>query len=202
MKTVWIASLVIVVPMSALAQLTIYKLVDENGRVTYSNRPMKGASVMELEPLTTIPTPPAVISAKTALAAAPAAAPAPEKERVEAKADKAVAVVTPITALASIDTTTQKRRDLDRRRILGEELAKEEEALRTARESLTQEQVNPTLVSAVRAAQQAVDPTPTQLAEFRQNIDKASGRIRGLQATVGEHEKNVEAIRKELDALK
>jgi outer membrane murein-binding lipoprotein Lpp len=38
--------------------------------------------------------------------------------------------------------------------------------------------------------------------EFRANIEKASGRIRGLQATVAEHEKNVEALKKELGALK
>jgi hypothetical protein len=38
--------------------------------------------------------------------------------------------------------------------------------------------------------------------EFRRNIDKASGRIRGLQATVSEHEKNIDALKKELGALK
>jgi chromosome segregation ATPase len=54
----------------------------------------------------------------------------------------------------------------------------------------------------VRVAQQAVDPTAEQMAEFRRNIDKASGRIRGLQATVAEHEKNVEALKKELGGLK
>ena len=54
----------------------------------------------------------------------------------------------------------------------------------------------------VLVAQQATDPTPSEMAEFRKNIDKASGRIRGLQATVVEHEKNIEAIKKELGALK
>jgi predicted RNase H-like nuclease (RuvC/YqgF family) len=57
-------------------------------------------------------------------------------------------------------------------------------------------------VSAVRLAQQAVDPSSQQMMEFRTNIEKASGRIRGLQATVAEHEKNVEALKKELGALK
>ena len=32
--------------------------------------------------------------------------------------------------------------------------------------------------------------------------EKASGRIRGLQSTVAEHEKNIEALKKELGALK
>ena len=33
-------------------------------------------------------------------------------------------------------------------------------------------------------------------------IDRASGRIRGLQSTAAEHEKNIEALKKELGALK
>ena len=52
MKVVWIASLALAATTTAFAQSTIYKLVDESGRVTYSNKPMKGATVMELEPIT------------------------------------------------------------------------------------------------------------------------------------------------------
>ena len=59
MKTVWIAGLAIAASTSAFAQSTIYKHVDDSGRVTYSNKPMKGAVGMELEPLTTIPGTPA-----------------------------------------------------------------------------------------------------------------------------------------------
>src|SRR6188474_3673359 len=59
MKTVWIASIAIAASGSALAQSTIYKHVDESGRITYTNRPMKGAVQMDLEPLTTIPGTPA-----------------------------------------------------------------------------------------------------------------------------------------------
>ena len=70
------------------------------------------------------------------------------------------------------------------------------------RDALSLEQRNPVLVAAVRAAQQATDPTPSQMVEMRNSIDKASGRIRGLQATVAEHEKNIEALKKELGALK
>jgi len=67
---------------------------------------------------------------------------------------------------------------------------------------MVQEQQNPQLVSAVRAAQQAVDPSPSQLAQLRNDLDRASGRIRGLQATATEHEQNIEALRKEIGALK
>ena len=212
MKTVWIASLAIAATGSAFAQSTIYKHVDESGRITYTNRPMKGAVAMELEPLTTIPGTPA--GNLTPVKAAPAAekpangdkAEAPAKnESLAASARPAVAVVTPVsqrTSLASIEPTVQRKRDNDRRRILEEELAQEEQSLTGARASLLAEQQNPQLVAAVRMAQQATDPTAAQLLEFRNNIDKASGRIRGLQATVAEHEKNIEALKKELGALK
>ena len=194
MKTVWIASLAAALSSPVWAQSTIYKHVDDSGRVTYSNKPMKGAVVVDLEPLTTIPSSPA-----GSLVASKPAAPA-EKEKVELRAEaKPVAIVTP---LASVDPQVQKRRDDGRRKILEAELEREEQTLVDARKVLLGEQQNPQLIAAVRSAQQASEPTAAELVEFRRNIEKASGRIRGLQATVAEHEKNVEALKKELGALK
>jgi len=194
MKTVWIASLAAALASPVWAQSTIYKHVDDSGRVTYSNKPMKGAVVIDLEPLTTIPSSPAgsLVPTKPALAV--------EKEKTEPRAEaKPVAIVTP---LASVDPQVQKRRDDGRRKILESELEREEQTLVDARKVLLGEQQNPQLIAAVRTAQQASEPTAAELAEFRKNIEKASGRIRGLQATVAEHEKNVEALKKELGALK
>jgi leucyl-tRNA synthetase len=115
----------------------------------------------------------------------------------------AVAAEHPLaTSLAAVEPSLQRKRDSDRRRILEEELVQEEQSLTGARASLLTEQQNPQLVTAVRMAQQATDPSVAQLLEFRNAIDKASGRIRGLQATVAEHEKNIEALKKELGALK
>jgi hypothetical protein len=193
MKIVWMASLVAAAMSGAAwAQATIYKHVDESGRVTYTNKPMKGAVAMELDPITTIPAP--MASAQPAPAKAVATL-----ERVD-RADKPAAAMQP--TLASIEPQVQKRRDNDRRKILEEELSREEQSLTEARASIAQEQQNPTLVAAVRAMQQAAEPSASQLLEMRSNIEKASGRIRGLQATVAEHEKNIEALRKELVALK
>ena len=192
MKTLWIGMAVSLVSPLAFAQTTIYKHVDENGRTTYTNRPMKGAIVLELEPLSTMP---------GLTGAANPAAKAPEKFSVK----PAVAVVTPKalpTTVASVDRDTQRGRDDVRRRILEDELAQEEKSLVQARKALLDERQNPTLIAAVRVAQQATDPTPAQQAEMRAAIDKASGRIRGLQATVAEHEKNIEALKKELGSLK
>ena len=183
MRTLCIAA-VLVASSGALAQTTIYKHIDDNGRVTYSNRPIKGAVILELDPIPALPV-------------APAGA-GPRELRVE---KPAVAVVTP-TAFPSVDSQTQRRRDDTRRRILDQELQQEEKSLLQARQELSLEQRNPALVAAVRLAQQAAEPTPEQQGEFRRNIDKASERIRTLQSTVAEHEKNVEALKKELGALK
>jgi hypothetical protein len=192
MKTVWIASIAVALAAApALAQTTIYKLVDESGRTTYSNKPMKGAVQLDLDPLTTIPVAPAGRLQKPA-------------ERAEARAESkpAVAIVTPIPSMASVDPQVQKQRDDGRRKILESELEREQQSLAEVRKTLGEEQQNPTLLAAVRVAQQATDPSPAEAAEFRKNIDKASGRIRGLQATAADHEKNIEALKKELGALK
>jgi hypothetical protein len=208
MKTVWVASIALVASASALAQSTIYKHVDENGRVTYTNKPMKGAAVVDLEPLTTIPaTPtgtlrPQPVAAKVGAEAVEANG---KNETLAASARPAVAIVTPVSTrptIASIEPQLQRKRDNDRRRILEEELATEELSLTKVRASVIEEQQNPTLVAAVRAAQTAESPSASQMVEMRNALDKASGRIRGLQASVAEHEKNIEALKKELGALK
>lgn len=206
MRKLWIAGFVMTASVAALAQTTIYKHIDASGRVTYSNKPMKDGVIVELEPLTTIPATPAgslVPQKSAALASAPISAPVSEKPEIK----PAVALVTPTAtptaaSFPSIDSQTQKRRDEGRRKILAEELDQEERALSEVRKLLQDEQQNPTLIAAVRIAQQAVEPNPAQQAEFRRNIEKASGRIRGLQATAAEHEKNIEALKKELGALK
>jgi hypothetical protein len=206
MRTVWIASFALAAAIpAAWAQTTIYKHVDESGRVTYSNKPMKGATILELDPITTVPGAPVAAAAPVAAESKPVAVvkPLPGAEsRPEMKPVAAIVTAVPKERLASVEPQVQKRRDDERRRILEQELAREEESLGAARNSLSTEQQNPVLIAAVRVAQQASDPTPSQMAEFRSNIDKASGRIRGLQATVAEHEKNIEALKKELGALK
>jgi hypothetical protein len=184
MRTLCVAVAVAAASSCPLAQTTIYKHIDDGGRVTYSNKPIKGAVVLELDPIVTLPASPRGVN--------------PQNLPVE---KPAVAVVTP-TGFPSVDSQTQRRRDDTRRRILEQELQQEEKFLAETRQALSSEQKNPTLIAAVRLAQQVAEPTPEQQAEFRRNIDKASERIRTLQSTVAEHEKNVEALKKELGALK
>src|SRR5438552_1259414 len=111
MKIAWIAGLVLAAAASAHAQSTIYKHIDDSGRVTYSNKPMKGATVLELEPMTVMQSPPAA-----APSAKPAAATIEKSEhpvRVEAK--PAVATLTPVPqTLAAVEPSVQRRRDNER----------------------------------------------------------------------------------------
>ena len=202
MKIVWIAGIALASAGTALAQTTIYKHVDESGHVTYSNKPMKGATVLDLDPITTVPgLAPAQV--QQAIAQAPAKTVAVLERLDTPKTDaKPQAPIAAPTNIASIEPQVQKKREDDRRRILEDELSREEQSLTETRDSIAQEQQNPALVAAVRTAQAATDPTPSQMVEMRNSIEKASGRIRGLQATAAEHEKNIEALRKELGALK
>jgi hypothetical protein len=214
MKPLWIGLAAGLVAPLAAAQATIYKHVDESGRVTYTNRPMSGAVAVNLEPLSTVPGLPRPAAAP--LPPAPAATPktepvpAPRTDPVAAEARPAgappVAVVTPrilpLPAHPAAEAVAKAPRSAEERRSLETELRAEETALAQVRQSLLQEQRNPVLVAAVRQAQDAVEATPAQQAEMRANIDKASGRIRGLQSTAAEHERRIEALKKALDGLK
>ncbi|QJR16869.1 DUF4124 domain-containing protein [Usitatibacter palustris] len=215
MKQLWLLGILSLASAAAVGQQsTIYKHVDASGRVTYSNKPIKDGIVVELEPITTIPSTPAgVLGQPPKPPAAPTPAPASGATvaLADTKVEKsdikpALATVKPQPSVAaasfSVDSRTQKSRDEDRRRILEDELSREEKGLTDLRKNIIVEQQNPELVAAVRLAQSTVDPTPSQQVELRKNIEKVSSRIRGLQATAAEHEKNIEALKKELGALK
>ena len=202
MKTVWIAGIVLAATTGAHAQSTIYKHVDESGRITYTNRPMKGATAIDLEPLTVIPGTPGGGLVPQPQAQKLVAVDKPVADKSDFKPVAAIVTPLPRTTIAAIEPQVQKKRDEDRRRILEDELKQEETSLEAVRTSLLQEQQNPELITAVRALQQAQDASPAQLLAYRENLDRASGKIRGLQSTASEHEKNIEALRKELGALK
>ena len=93
------------------AHAEIYKHVDAQGRVTYSNVPIKGATKLNLEPLATAPGPRAKTSTPT-----PANFP-------------------------RVDSDTQKKRDDTRRKILEEELAAEEKLLTDAAKGKSKEEI-------------------------------------------------------------
>jgi hypothetical protein len=214
MKPLWIGLAAGLVAPLAAAQATIYKHVDESGRITYTNRPMNGAVAIDLEPLSTVPglPRPAATPAPFAAAAIAKTEPVPVPNTAPPSAESRpagappVAVVTPrilpLPAPSEAEAPAKAPRRGEKRGSLEAELRAEETALALVRQSLLQEQRNPALVAAVRQAQDAVEATPAQQAEMRASLDKASGRIRGLQSTAAGHEKKIEALKKALDGLK
>ncbi|MEP7156664.1 MAG: hypothetical protein ABI905_12875 [Betaproteobacteria bacterium] len=82
----------------------IYKLVDESGRVTYSNAPIKGGARVDLEPITVIPsTPSGSLNAANAQAVVPSAnikasAMAAAPQLASVKAPIGVATVLPVSS--------------------------------------------------------------------------------------------------------
>lgn len=100
---------------SLCAQAEIYKHVDAEGHVTYSNVPMKGSIRLNLAP------------------------PASGGSRSRPSASS-----TPTPAgFPRVDQDTQKQRDGKRQDILADELSSERQALDAARKSLAEGQENP-----------------------------------------------------------
>jgi len=82
-----------------------------------------------------------------------------------------------------VDPETQKGRDGVRRKVLGEELASEEKLLTESRVAYA-------------------DGAPPALPEEKGDAEKYRARIARLKQSVAVHEKNVEALKKELAAVK
>lgn len=155
---------------------TIYKLVDESGKVTYSNLPMKGAVKVELDPITTmsLPGPAARPAAATKISLAP-------------------------QSLSNVDGLTQKRGDI-RRKILEDEMRNEEKLLADAKFAFQEEDGNRTVIQMMRAA--AEKQSPAASVDARRAYDQREEKLKAMQDSVATHENNVEAIRKELAARK
>jgi len=82
-----------------------------------------------------------------------------------------------------VDAATQKGRDDMRRKVLSEELATEEKLLTESRAAYA-------------------DGAPTALPEERADVERYRARIAKLREAVNVHEKNIEALKKELAASK
>ena len=213
-------------PVIVLAQSaqTIYKFVDENGRVTYANSPIKGGTKLDLEPLTVIPgqagapaaqTPPprAIPVAKVVSVSSPAyvaAAATPTAFAVTAVNPLPTEAATPIpapppitiAALDSADKAQQRRMEI-RQRILQSEIQAEEKSLGEARVALGEEQKRSGEVRTMRAsfALTTVAVTankPLISPEVRAEIEHHFERVRNLQDQVAMHEGNIAAMREEM----
>ncbi|MDP1681147.1 MAG: DUF4124 domain-containing protein [Burkholderiales bacterium] len=131
------------------ATAEIYKYVDENGRITYTNVPKRGAKKLDLDPAT---------AAKSRGNAGPASFP-------------------------KVDNQTQKKRDDQRKQILQEELATEEKSLADSKIALKEGETQ-------------------RLGDEARNYPKYLDRIKRLKDNVALHERNIEALKKELGEFK
>ena len=167
------------------AQAQIYKCEGPDGVVEYSNSPAngkRGCQPVELSPITTIPAPrlPAARAAPPAAtqngSAAPAAAPSASAAPAPAARPAGA------EGFPRVDPATQKARDTDRRRILEDELKKEELKLADLRREYN-------------------DGEPERQGNER-NYQKYLDRVQRLKEDIGRSEANIASIRREIGALR
>ena len=106
----------------------------------------------------------------------------PASRRVPAPATASSAPA-PSSGFPRVDSATQRSRDDMRRKVLGDELATEERLLNDARTAYA-------------------SGAPVPLPEEQANAEKYRQRIARMRQTVELHERNVEALRKELGNTK
>ena len=213
---------------SAQGSQTIYKSVDESGRVTYANSPIKGGTKVNLEPLTVLQSSPGAAQASAPAARATPVAkvtsvPSPSFAANTAPAAfaaapiAAVATVVPAAApptmIAALDTgdrqqeRAQQRLADARQRLLQSGIEAEEKSLDAARAALADEQRRSSEVRTMRAsfAATATSATPTKpliSPEVRAEIERHFERVRNLQDQVSMHENSIASLRTELVASK
>ncbi|MBI4756406.1 MAG: DUF4124 domain-containing protein [Betaproteobacteria bacterium] len=137
----------------------IFKCVEADGAVTYSNIAGRNCKRIHLEPLSTIP-------GGNSAASRPRGAPANGAS----------------AAFPKVDDATQKKRDTDRRKILEQELEGEQAGLEQAKKELAEQE-------AVRHGDE-------------RNYQKVLDRLQPYKDRVALHERNIEALRKELGGVR
>ena len=148
---------------SAIAE--IYKHVDADGRVTYSNIKSKGAVKLDFD------------SGATNSGPADVKKPAPNKR-----------TATPEN-FPRVTKDAQTERDAKRRSILQAELEAEKNALEEAKKAYAEGEEKPEVY---RTANGGI---------FR-NVPKFEAKMKALQENVDNHQRNIELLQKELDALR
>jgi hypothetical protein len=146
----------------ALAQGSVCKYIDANGNIVFSNLPpdkgMRRISCMSGEE-------------------------SPKRSGSGGAASNGVKSTPTPGDFPRVDSGTQKGRDEVRRKVLGEELAAEEQLLAESRVAYA-------------------NGAPAPLPEEQSNAEKYRERIARYRQAVQLHERNIEALRKELGTTK
>lgn len=162
--------------LASSAHATVYKCVDADGRITYTNDRSLGRACTPLNPdlpVSSIPAPPG----RAAAAPAPAAAPA--------------------AAFPRVSPDVQRSRDDTRRQILEGELASEQAALDEARQALAAEEARDAPEDRNVRRQTADGRSYSSI-----NLEKRAQRLQPYHDKVELHERNIEALRRELRGLR
>lgn len=137
-----------------LARADVFKCVDEDGHVTYTN---------------TKPSPKAKCSQLS------------RDQRVSTVPGRATSTPSP-AGFPKVDGDTQKARDSDRRKILEQELAAEQKSLEQAKKDLAEQE-------AIRTGDE-------------RNYQRVLDRLQPFKDKVALHERNIEALQKEIRNLR
>ena len=155
-------------PQFAFAE--IYKHVDADGRITYSNVKIKGAKKLALEP------------ADTSFGTS-----ATNSDGGGAKRAPATRTATP-ASFPKVDAGTQNQRDGKRKDILQSELDAERKALEDAKKAYAEGASNPEVFK-------------TKDGQTRRNVPKFEEKMKNLQADIDAHQRNIELLEKEINAI-
>ena len=154
--------LLLAIGVVSQANAEIYKCIEDGGRVTYSNSPMKNCNRLNVGPPSSAP------GSKSSVSSGRSASP---------------------EGFPRVGSSVQKTRDDERRRILELELDSEQNSLDAARRQLAEQEG-------------LVLPDERNVAGRGVNGDKVEQRVLPYRDKVAQHERNVEALRKEIGSLR
>ena len=165
-KITFLSVLLSALLLSQLAQAEIYKSVDANGNVTYSNVKLKGAKKLDLEPADTN------FGNDTSN----------EKKRISK-----TRTATP-ASFPKVGADTQIQRDGKRKEILKSELDAEKLALDEAKKAYAEGESHPEVFK-------------TKDGKTLRNVAKFQEKMKNLQADVDAHQRNIDLLSKEINAI-
>ena len=166
----FLSALLTALILPLIAQAEIYKTVDANGNVTYSNVKIKGAKKLDLEPADTN------FGNETN-----------NDSNNEIKRVPKTRTATP-ASFPKVDADTQNQRDGKRKEILKSELDAEKQALDEAKKAYAEGESNPEVFK-------------TKDGKTLRNVPKFQEKMKNLQAEVDAHQRNIDLLTKEINAI-
>ena len=151
---------------AVMVHAEIYKRVDENGHITYSNVPLKGAKKLNLDP--------------------PAPSRASGNNAGDSRPASAVKAPTP-SSFPKVDSQTQNQRDDKRKTILSEELANEKKSLDDAKKALEEGKSNPEM------ARGANGKTFRNVAKYEEKVKKLEEDVEAHERNIELLQKELDA---------